>query len=138
MPSLLTEAFLVNAIVVGSLLSAGLLLVTAGARLLRSLLGFGRARAEAHVRPMVLAVVSGEEPPGGLIVARGARGLAAERLVFAYLAQVRGPPAALRDPAGPPQGALGLGPPARPGCGTARPHRLTGGGGAADGTDHRR
>lgn len=94
MPSLLTEAFLVNAIVVGSLLSAGLLLVTAGARLLRSLLGAGRARAEAHVRPMVLAVVSGEEPPGDLIVARGARGLAAERLVFAYLAQVRGDAAA--------------------------------------------
>jgi HEAT repeat protein len=43
---------------------------------------------------MVLAVVSGEEPPGDLIVARGARGLAAERLVFAYLAQVRGDAAA--------------------------------------------
>ena len=94
MPSLLTEAFLVNAIVVGSLLSAGLLLVTAGARVFRSLLGAGRARAEAHVRPMVLAVVSGEEPPGDLIAARGARGRAAERLTFAYLAQVRGDAAA--------------------------------------------
>ena len=94
MPSLLTEAFLLNAIVVGALLSAGLLLVTAGARLFRSLLGAGRARAEAHVRPMVLAVVSGEEPPGDLIAARGARGRAAERLAFAYLAQVRGDAAA--------------------------------------------
>ena len=94
MPSLLTEAFLVNAIVVGSLLSAGLLLVTAGVRVFRSLLGAGRARAEAHVRPMVLAVVSGDEPPGDLVAARGARGRAAERLTFAYLAQVRGDAAA--------------------------------------------
>jgi len=92
--SLLTEAFLLNVIVAGSLLSVGLLLATVGARLVRGMLGAGRARAQAHVRPMVLAVVSGEEPPDDLIAARGAHGRAAELLAFSYLAQVRGDAAA--------------------------------------------
>src|SRR5439155_8558665 len=43
---------------------------------------------------MVLAVVSGGEAPAALISARGVRGRAAERIAFAYLAQVRGEAAA--------------------------------------------
>jgi hypothetical protein len=42
------------------------------------------------MRPMVLAVVSGGEVPEALISARGEQGRAAERIAFAYLAQVRG------------------------------------------------
>jgi len=46
------------------------------------------------MRPMVLAVVSGGEIPAALISARGEHGRAAERIAFAYLAQVRGEAAA--------------------------------------------
>lgn len=40
------------------------------------------------MRPMVLAVAAGADIPAGLISARGELGRAAERIVFAYLAQV--------------------------------------------------
>jgi len=90
MPPVPDARHLFGVLIAGLLLATGLLLVTAGARLVRAPLRARRARAERHVRRMVLATVSGTGAAPELIAARGARGRAVERLVFAYLAQVRG------------------------------------------------
>jgi HEAT repeat protein len=90
MPSFLPAGFLTWTVLAGSMLAAGLLLGAVAARALRFLLGGRRARAERAMRPMVLAVASGEDIPPDLVTASGALGRAAERIVFAYLARVRG------------------------------------------------
>jgi HEAT repeat protein len=85
-----TTGFLLDVSGAGAALAVSLLLGTVASRVLRALLRGRRARAEQLVRPMVLAVVSGGEVPAALISARGGPGRAAERITFAYLAQVRG------------------------------------------------
>ncbi len=94
MPSVLDASLLFAVILVGAALATSLLLGIVAARIARICLSAGRARAERQVRRMVLAVVSGEGAAPDLIAARGARGRAAERLLFAYLALVRGEAAA--------------------------------------------
>ncbi len=94
MPSSLPAGFLLGTVLAGSALAAGLVLGAVAARLLRILLSGRRTRAEAQMRPMVLAAASGEDVPPELIAARGGLGRAAERIVFAYLARVRGESAA--------------------------------------------
>jgi HEAT repeat protein len=95
MPSFITARLLIAVIAVGSVLAYGLLVATVASRFLRGFTGGRRARAEVRVRPMVLAAASGEEVPPELLTARGATGRAAERLIFAYLAQLRGEAAGL-------------------------------------------
>src|SRR5947209_5856637 len=90
MPSFLPAGFLPGTVLAGSALAACLLLGAVAARLLRILLSGRRARAERQMRPMVLAAASGEDVPPELLSARGGLGRAAERIVFAYLARVRG------------------------------------------------
>jgi len=90
MPSFITARFLIAAIIVGSALAYTLLLVTVVGRVLRGILADRRARAERQIRPMVLAVAGGDPAPPQLISLRGARGRATERVIFGYLAQVRG------------------------------------------------
>ena len=90
MPSFITARFLIAAIVVGSALAYTLLLVTVVGRVLRGILADRRARAERQIRPMVLAVAGGDPAPPQLISLRGARGRATDRVIFGYLAQVRG------------------------------------------------
>lgn len=90
MPAFPATGFLLDISGTGVVLAVSLLLGTAAARVLRALLSGRRARAERVVRPMVLAVVSDGEVPAALIAARGGQGRAAERIAFAYLAQVRG------------------------------------------------
>jgi HEAT repeat protein len=90
MPSLLTVGFLETVIVIGVAVAAFLLLATVCGRVLRDRAASRRSRAEQLVRPLVLPAVSGDEIPSELIAARGAKGRAAERVVFSYLAQVRG------------------------------------------------
>src|SRR6266516_156378 len=94
MPGFPTDGFLLDVSAAGAALAAGLLLGTVAARILRAVLSGRRARAEQAIRPMVLAVVSGGEASAALISARGMQGRAAERIAFAYLAQVRGEAAA--------------------------------------------
>jgi len=90
MPSFLPAGFLLGVVLAGSALAASLLLVAAAARVLRIVRSGRRARAERAVRPMVLAVASGAGIPPELISVRGGPGRAAERIVFGYLALVRG------------------------------------------------
>jgi HEAT repeat protein len=90
MPSFITARFLAGIIIAGAALAYALLLVTVVSRILRGVLAGRRARAEDRVRPMVLAVAGGDPPPPELVSVRGARGRAAERVIFGYLAQVRG------------------------------------------------
>ncbi len=90
MPSFITVSFLLWVIVAGSALALCLLLAAVAGRGLRELIRRYRARMDQGVRPLVLAVIAGEEIPDGLTAAGGARGRAAERLIFSYLAQVRG------------------------------------------------
>jgi HEAT repeat protein len=90
MPSFPTAGFVLAVTITGAVLAASLVLGAMAAWLLRILLKGRRVRAEQAMRPMVLAVVSGADAPPGLISARGELGRAAERIVFAYLAQVRG------------------------------------------------
>jgi HEAT repeat protein len=90
MPVFPAAGFLLDVGGAGVVLAASLLLGTVAARVLRALLSGRRARAERVMRPMVLAVVSGGEAQAALIAARGGQGRAAERIAFAYLAQVRG------------------------------------------------
>ena len=94
MPGFPTDGFLLDVSAAGAALAGSLLLGTIAARILRAVRSGRRARAEQAIRPMVLAVVSGGEAPAALISARGVRGRAAERIAFAYLAQVRGEAAA--------------------------------------------
>ncbi len=90
MPSLLTAGFVLAVTIAGAVLAASLVLGAMAARILRILLKGRRVRAEQAMRPMVLAVVCGADAPPELISARGELGRAAERILFAYLAQVRG------------------------------------------------
>jgi HEAT repeat protein len=90
MPSLLTAGFVLAVTSTGAVLAASLVLGAMAARILRVLLKGRRVRAEQAMRPMVLAVVCGAGAPPELISARGEQGRAAERILFAYLAQVRG------------------------------------------------
>ena len=90
MPAFPVAGFLLDVTGAGAALAVILLLGTVAARVLRALLSGRRARAEQMMRPMVLAVVSGGTAPAALISARGGLGRAAERIAFAYLAQVRG------------------------------------------------
>jgi HEAT repeat protein len=94
MPSFLPARFMLDVVLAGAVLAASLLLGSVAAQALRVLLGGRRARAEQAMRPMVLAVVGGEDIPADLICARGGLGRAAERIIFAYLALVRGEAAA--------------------------------------------
>src|SRR5579863_6095323 len=90
MPSVPTTGFVLDVTIAVAALAAGLVAAAVGARILRVLLHGRRARAERTMRPMVLAVAGGADIPPGLTSARGELGRAAERIVFAYLAQVRG------------------------------------------------
>jgi HEAT repeats len=90
MPSLLTAGFLEAVIGIGVAIAAVLLLATVCGRVLRDRAASRRSRAEQLVRPLVLPAVSGDDIPSELVAARGAKGRAAERVVFSYLAQVRG------------------------------------------------
>lgn len=90
MPAFITARFLLAVIIAGSALAFSLLLVTVASRILRGILGSRRARVERAVRPMVLAVTDGQAPSPVLVSMHGARGRAAERVIFGYLAQVRG------------------------------------------------
>lgn len=90
MPSFLPASVLFDVMLAGAVFAACLLLGSAAARILRILQRGRRARAEWAMRPLVLAVASGADTPPELITVRGGRGRAAERLVFGYLARVRG------------------------------------------------
>ena len=90
MPSLLTVGFLETVIAVGAAIAAAALLATVCGRLLRDQAATRRHRAERQVRRLVLPAIADGDVPGELITARGARGRAAERVIFSYLAQVRG------------------------------------------------
>lgn len=90
MPFLLTVGFLETVIVVGVAVAAAALLATVCGRLLRDRAASRRHRAEQLVRRLVLPAIAGDDVPNELITARGAKGRAAERVVFSYLAQVRG------------------------------------------------
>ena len=125
MPGFPTDGFLLDVSAAGAALAGSLLLGTIAARILRAVLSGRRARAEQAIRPMVLAVVSGGEAPAALISARGVRGRAAERIAFAYLAQVRGEAAAGRWP-GSSAGRIRPAPTAgrgRPSGSASSPHR---------------
>jgi hypothetical protein len=90
MPPVPTTGFVLDVTTAGTALAAGLVAAAGAARILRVLLHGRRARAERAMRPMVLAVAAGADIPPGLTSARGEPGRAAERIVFAYLPQVRG------------------------------------------------
>jgi HEAT repeat protein len=90
MPPVPTIGFVLDVTIAGTALAAGLVAAAGAARILRVLLHGRRARAERAMRPMVLAVAAGADIPPGLTSARGEPGRAAERIVFAYLPQVRG------------------------------------------------
>ena len=90
MPSDPTASFVLAVTITGAVLAASLVLGAMAVRILRFLLKGRRVRAERAMRPMILAVVSGADAPPGLISARGGLGRAAERILFAYLALVRG------------------------------------------------
>jgi HEAT repeat protein len=107
MPHFISVPFLLAVIIIGSGTATALLLATAAIRVIRLAAGRHRARTEREVRPLVLEVVGGEQPPPGLISARGARGRAAERVIFSYLERVRGESAALLTEALAQRGALG-------------------------------
>lgn len=95
MPSFITARLLVAVIAGGAALAYCLLVATVLSRFVRGFTAARRARAEGRVRPMVLAAATGERVPPGLVSARGADGRATERLIFAYLAQLRGEAAGL-------------------------------------------
>jgi HEAT repeat protein len=90
MPSFITARFLLTVIIAGSAIALTLLLVTVASRILRGILGRRLARLERGVRPMVLAVADGQAVPPELVALGGARGRAAERVIFGYLSQLRG------------------------------------------------
>jgi HEAT repeat protein len=90
MPSFITARFLIAVITAGSALALILLVSAVAGRVLREAADGRRARTERRVRPMVLAVVGGDPVPAELISVHGGRGRAAERVIFSYLAQVRG------------------------------------------------
>jgi HEAT repeat protein len=90
MPSVPTARFVLAVTIAGAVLAASLVLGAVAIRLLRILLNGRRVRAERAMRPMILAVVSGGDAPPELFSARGELGRAAERILFAYLALVRG------------------------------------------------
>lgn len=95
MPSFITARLLIAVIVSGAALAYCLLVATVVSRFVRGFTAARRARAEGRVRPMVLAAATGERLPPELVSARGADGRAVDRLVFAYLAQLRGEAAGL-------------------------------------------
>jgi HEAT repeat protein len=90
MPSFITVNFLLGLIAVGALVAVLLLLATVAGRVARSATQSYRAQADQRVRPLVLAVVAGEEVPPSLVDARGGAGRAAGRVILSYLAQLRG------------------------------------------------
>jgi HEAT repeat protein len=89
-PSFVTAGLLLTIITAGMGLASLLLLAAVALKLGRRFGSRRQARLQQRVRPLVLAVVAGEEIPAGLIAIRGAVGRAAERVIFSYLAHVRG------------------------------------------------